>query len=87
MTSKTRKKTSQKPLNKPLYTSVIHRKKFSVWNLWEKVKESADKVNGVPVLGLTRPGEGGWLIVIHSDDLRDFLSITEEVKEGIKHDK
>lgn len=60
-----------------LFIETKYRKSHSVRTLYEETKVLAKKEGRVPVLALADHGKPGFLVVVHSSDLRAFLDATE----------
>ena len=56
-----------------------HKRKCSIWTLYEETKAKARIEKKIPVIGLFRHASPGVLLVIHSDDL---LTILEQVQDA-----
>lgn len=76
--------TRSDTLSEDFFIEVKQRKKFSLWTLWEETKQLARKENKIPLIGLQEKGRKGFLIVIHSDMLDDFISKYIKLHKEVK---
>ena len=72
------KHTSGDMIHPILYGEYKHKQKMIVLKLWEEVANEAKKENKIPVVGLSRKGMKGFLVVFHCDD---FETIMKEKKK------
>ena len=61
-----------------LFIETKYRKKHTTWSLWNDTKVLADKEKKLPVIALKEKGRHGFLVVVRSQDLDDFIKIYKE---------
>lgn len=57
-----------------LFLEIKQRARHSVWQLWRKTKALADREKKTPVVLLDQKRSPGFLVVVHSDDLENFIN-------------
>jgi len=73
--------TRSDTLSKDFFIEIKQRKKFSLWTLWKEVEKQARVENKTPVIGLQEKYKKGFLVVIHSDYLDEFIKKYNLIKE------
>ena len=76
------KHTSSDTLHPRLFVEAKYRKRHTTWSLWRDAKDKADKENKLPVLALKEKGKHGFLVVVRSSDLNEFIKIYKESTDG-----
>ena len=66
--------TRSDTMDKTFFIECKLRKNPSIWNLYEEVEEKAKKEHKIPVLVIKKKGKHGELFVIHSKDIKKFIS-------------
>lgn len=74
------KMTRSDTLSKNFFIEIKQRKKFALWTLWSETKKLAEKENKFPLLGMHEKGKKGFLIVVHSDMIDEFIKKYTEMK-------
>lgn len=68
------KHTRSDSLHKSLYIEQKYRKKSAVWALWDDSKWKAKNEEKTPVLVLHEKSRPGFLIVVHKNDMPQFVA-------------
>ena len=66
--------TRSDTMDKTFFIECKLRKNPALWNLYEKTAELAEKEKKVPVLVIKKKGKHGELFVIHSKNIKKFIS-------------
>lgn len=66
--------TASDTLHGRLFVETKSRKRHAVVELWKRVRQAAKREGKLPVVALTSPGERGFWIVVHCDDLDDVFA-------------
>jgi len=70
--------TASDTLHPRLFIECKKRKRFSLYQLFRKVEQKANKESKIPVVAIKETGKKGWLILIRPEDL---MAIAQEYKE------
>ena len=65
--------TRSDSLHPNLFIEQKARERWALFSLWRKVRVYAQKENKIPVVTLSEMNAPGFLIVVHSDDLKKFI--------------
>ena len=77
------KMTRSDTLSDKIFFEAKQRAKFFVWSLWEEVKELAYKEAKTPVLALHQKKKKGYLLVVHTSHLDEFVDYYLHVRKTI----
>ena len=66
--------TRSDTMDKTFFIECKLRRNPALWNLYEKTAELAEKEKKVPVLVIKKKGKHGELFVIHSKNIKEFIS-------------
>jgi len=73
-------------IHNKLFVECKLRKKFALWNLFEKTRTLAHKEAKIPVVAIKKKGCKGWLMLIDPEDLIDICEangLTIETKSSL----
>jgi len=72
------KHTRSDTLHDELYIECKHRQKHAIFQLWKDTAEKAKHEGKTPLCAISQHGEHGFLVCIHSDDLKKLVDIMSD---------
>jgi hypothetical protein len=72
------KMTRSDTLHKDIFFEVKHRKKHTTWSLWNETATLAKKENKIPVIALHEKGKHGYLLVVNTRHLKEFIEVVKD---------